>query len=218
LKAQINYSAVLKSFCKLLQQSVLYNDDNRRAIFSKTSIFATHMNLTKNTHLAFLAGAMFLAPFFYAQANAQGTAKTGNSVQSAEAKNTDIKLAQFLEKSGGFAKISDVVWTKPSEGKSIGKYNTLVFISPDRGQAAIVVKVAETKNIKLSKELLMKLVTFSAQSVKVGMTEDGDIVIAGEMSGRLMDWQEFSDVNTRVSEAADKLYSKISGDLVSGSK
>jgi hypothetical protein len=175
------------------------------------------MKFTKNTQTAFLIAVMFLIALFSREASAQeqDSATKDSSAVAANNKIIEDKLEQFLEKSGGYTKVGEHIWTKPSEGQSIGKYDQLVLFNPNGGEASVVVIIAEKKNIKLSQDLLYKLLNFSASRVKVGITGNGDLVLGIDMNGRLMDWQEFNDITERVASAANKLHERISGNLTS---
>jgi hypothetical protein len=178
------------------------------------------MKITMNTKTTFFIAAMFLIALFSSEiyAQKQNSESKSSSTTSANTKIIEDKLEQFLKKSGGFTKLSDHFWTKPSQGKSIGKFDLLVFFNPDGGEASVVVIIAEKKNIKLSQDLLYKILNFSAARVKVGITDNGDLVLGIDMNGRLMDWQEFNDVTERVALAAGKLHGQISKDLISSPK
>jgi hypothetical protein len=178
------------------------------------------MKHTNNTQTAFLIAAMFLIALFSGETSAQkqDSGTKDSPTVSANAKIIEDKLEQFLKKSGEYTKLGDHVWTKPSQGKSIGKFDLLVFFNPDGGEVGVLVVIAEKKNIKLSQDLLYKILNFSAARVKVGITGNGDLVLGIDMSGRLMDWQEFNEATEKVVAATDKLYTKISGDLTSSTK
>ena len=178
------------------------------------------MKFTKNTRAAFFTAAMFLIALFSLQVSAQeknGGLKSA-STTSANSKIIEDKLVQFLKKSGGYTKLADYVWAKPSQAQSIGKFNFVVFVAPDTDEVTVFVIIAEKKNIKLSQDLLFKLLNFSASRENVQITDSGDLTLGIGMNGRLMDWQEFNDVTERVAFAADKLHERISKDLISSPK
>jgi len=180
------------------------------------------MKFTKNTQTAILIATMVLIVLFSGPVSAQkkDSETKSSSTVSANAKNIENKLAQFLKKSGGFTKVIDNMWTSPFEGKSIGKFDVEVFSSASIGSDLILVSVtiAEKKDIKLSQDLLYKLLKFSADRVQVTITSNGDLIVESDINGRLMDWQEFNEAVQQLASAADLLHDQIKKDLTSTPK
>lgn len=135
--------------------------------------------------------------------------------KKADSKNIKTKIAQFLEKEGTYNKVAEGVWMVPYQGKSIKNIEVLVITSADIELVIMAVKVAKKNEIPLKQELLYKILRFSADQVKVGIDDSGDLVLLAEINARLTDYKQFNEVINQVSAAADILHGQIKSSLVS---
>ena len=131
-----------------------------------------------------------------------------------DSKNIKTKIVQFLEKQGSYTKVSDGVWTVSYKGKSIKNFDVLVITGAEIELVIMTVTVAKKKEIPLKPDLLYKILKFSADQVKVGIDNTGDLNLQAEINARLTDYKEFNEVLNQVAAAADILHGQIKSSLV----
>lgn len=122
------------------------------------------------------------------------------------------KIRQYLEQFGGsYTKVSETAWTVPYQGKSLKNYDVFVSTVPNSDLVVIGVTMVPKKNLKLSQELYLKLLKYNnaADSVKVGLDDDGDLFLRADINGRTMDFQEFKEIVEQVAAATDELHGQI---------
>ncbi|MDX2242079.1 MAG: hypothetical protein NW224_15445 [Leptolyngbyaceae cyanobacterium bins.302] len=139
------------------------------------------------------------------------------SISAAQPKQIGAKIAQFLQQAGGsYTKVSETVWKVPYEGKSLANFDVMVITVPEADLVVSGVVVAEKKQLKLSQDLLYKLLKFnnSADRVKVGIDDDGDLFIRIETSGRTLDLEQFKADTEQLAAATDELHRQIKSSLV----
>jgi hypothetical protein len=134
--------------------------------------------------------------------------------QNADSKNIKNKIAQFLEKQGTYTKVSDGIWTVPYKGKSIKNFEVLVITGAETELVVIGIKISKKKEIPLKPDLLYKILKFSADQVKVGIDDQGDLYLQAEINARLTDYKEFSEVLNQVTAGADILHGQIKSSLI----
>lgn len=123
-----------------------------------------------------------------------------------------VKIRQYLEQFGGsYTKVSETAWTVPYQGKSLKNYDVFVSTVPNSDLVVIGVTMATKKNLKPSQDLYLKLLKYNnaADSVKVGIDDDGDLFLRADVNGRTMDFQEFKEVVEQVAAATDELHSQV---------
>lgn len=128
------------------------------------------------------------------------------------------KIRQYLEQFGGsYTKVSETAWTVPYQGKSLKNYDVFVSTIPNSDLVVIGVTIVPKKNLKPSQDLYLKLLKYNntADSVKVGIDEDGDLFMRADVNGRTMDFQEFKEVVEQVAAATDELHNQIKPSLAS---
>lgn len=166
------------------------------------------VKLSNNMRVVLLIIAMLFISLFSQQISAQN--------QKVDIKSINSKIAQFLEKEGNYTKVSDGVWTVPYRGKSIKNIQVLVGTDAEIELVIMSVTVAKKKEIPLKQDLLYKILRFSADQVKVGIDDRGDLFLQAEINARLTDYKEFSEVINQVAAAADLLHGQIKNSLVLG--
>lgn len=126
------------------------------------------------------------------------------------------KIRQYLEQFGGsYTKVSEMAWTIPFQGKSLKNYDVFVSTIPNSDLVVIGVTMVPKKNLKPSQDLYLKLLKYNntADSVKVGIDDDGDLFMRADVNGRTMDFQEFKEVVEQVAAATDELHGQIKPSL-----
>jgi hypothetical protein len=134
--------------------------------------------------------------------------------QNVDSKNIKNKIVQFLEKQGSYTKVSDGVWIVSYKGKSIKNIELLVITAAEIELVIMTVTVAKKKEIPLKPDLLYKILKFSADQVKVGISDKGDLNLQAEINARLTDYKEFNEVLNQVAAAADLLHGQIKSSLI----
>ena len=147
----------------------------------------------------------------------QRTGGSKNRPPISAAKSVTAKITQFLEKESGYTKVSENVWTIPYEGKSLARFNVIVTTDPDSKFVVMLVVIAKKKDLRLSQDLLYTILKYNdlADQVKAGIDQDGDLFLRAEISGRLIDLQEFRSVVEQMAAASDQLHGQISSSLAS---
>jgi hypothetical protein len=145
------------------------------------------------------------------------TPTSPQSVAAAQGQSSiAAKIRQYLEQFGGsYTKVSDTTWTVPYQGKSLKNYDVFVSTIPNSDLVLIGVPVATKKNLKPSQDLYLKLLRYNhvADSVKVGIDDEGDLFLRADLNGRTMDFQEFKEIVEQVAAATDELHGQIQSSL-----
>lgn len=131
---------------------------------------------------------------------------------SAGTKNVAGKIGQFIEKGGGkYTKFSDTVWTVAYQGTSLKNFDVMVGTLPDTELFVMSVTIAKKKDIRLTQDLLYKLLQYNdmADYVKSGFDEEGNLFLRADLNGRLIDLQEFNAVIEQLAAASDDLHKQI---------
>ena len=150
-----------------------------------------------------------------AQQNKADSKKTTVSVKS---ENIQIKIGRLLDKSGsGFSKISDGIWTVPYKGNSLKNFDVIIVADKTSGLVISFVLVAKKSDLRISQNLLYELLKFNhtADRIKVGIDEEGDLNVRIDENGRLIDLQALEEMLEQTAAASDELYGKISNSLIS---
>ncbi len=153
-----------------------------------------------------LTVVLFFTSLFSQQISAQN--------QNVDSKNIKNKIVQFLEKQGSYTKVSDGVWIVSYKGKSIKNFDVLVITGAEIELVIMTVTVAKKNEIPLKPDLLYKILKFSADQVKVGIDNKGDLYLQAEVNARLTDYKEFNEVLNQVAAAADLLHGQIKSSLI----
>lgn len=131
--------------------------------------------------------------------------------------SSKVKVAKFLEQVGGtYTKVSEGVWQIPHNGKSLANFDVLVITVPDSDLLAIFATVVEKKNLKISQNLLYKLLRFNnaADRAKVGFDDDDDLFVRIDLDSRTVDLKEFQEALGQVAAVSDEVYAAIKGSIV----
>ena len=137
-------------------------------------------------------------------------------VTSAGTKNIAVKIGQFLEKSGGkYTKFADTIWTVAYQGTSLKNFDVMVATLPNTELIVMSVTIAKKKDIRLTQDLLYKLLEYNdmADYVKAGFDDEGDLFLRADLNGRLIDLQEFNVVLEQLAAASDDLHKQIKTSL-----
>ena len=120
------------------------------------------------------------------------------------------KIARLLEDSGyPYAKAADNVWSIPFKGKALP--NFLLVASVEKDILVLFVVVAEKKDLKVTPELMQRMLKLNGDldRVKIGFDKDGDAFVRVDLSVRVVDLQEFKENVDQVGAAADEVYTAI---------
>jgi hypothetical protein len=123
---------------------------------------------------------------------------------------TSAKVEQWLKQSGvKFTKHGDNVWLVKSKGNALQDFNTL--IATNEGVVVIGVVMANKKDLKMSQDLLFKILKLAhdIDFIKLGFDNDDDLFVRSERKVRMMDFEEFKACYGEVTNAADHLYTQI---------
>lgn len=129
---------------------------------------------------------------------------------AAQEKSASVKVAQLLEESGyAYTKASPTVWTVPYQGKVLSDFK--VIASTQQDILVLFVIVAEKKDIRLTPELMQKLLKMNSDldRVKIGIDGDGDGFVRIDLSLRVLDAEEFKMNIEQVAAAADEVYAAM---------
>jgi hypothetical protein len=130
--------------------------------------------------------------------------------QGAQKSSSATKLAQILDQSGyTFTKAADNVWVIPFKGKALTEFS--VFITSVEDIVVIGAVVAEKKNMKVTPEMMQKLLrlTHNLDRVKIGFDDEEDLFVRVEVSARVLDTEEFKANTEQVAAAADEVFAAI---------
>ena len=120
------------------------------------------------------------------------------------------KIARLLEDSGyPYTKAANNVWSVPFLGKALP--NFLLVASAQQDILVLFVVVAEKKDLKITPELMQKMLKLNGDldRVKIGFDKDGDAFVRVDLSVRVLDSQELKENIEQVAAAADELFRAI---------
>ncbi len=136
--------------------------------------------------------------------NLSGFAKPPIMIQNS------AKVEQLLKQTGlNYKTVSDNVWVVKTKGKVLPEFDMLV--AENQGVLVVGVVMLNKKNLKLSPDLLFKLLKFNHTKdyVKVGVDDDDDLFVRTELNLKHLELQEFQVVFNSVVVQADAVYSEI---------
>jgi len=120
------------------------------------------------------------------------------------------KLAQILERSGyTYKKAADNVWVVNFHGNSLTDID--VFVTSAENLVVIGAVVAPKKSMKVSPEMMHKLLRLAhdIDRVKIGFDDDEDLFVRAEVAARLFDLEEFKSDIEQVAAGTDKVHAAI---------
>jgi hypothetical protein len=119
-------------------------------------------------------------------------------------------LARLLEQSGyTYTKAAESVWTIAFKGKALPQFTLVATAHED--MAVLFVILAKKTELKLSPELMIKLLKLNVDldRVKIGLDDDGDANVRVDLSIRRLDLAELKANIEQLSGAADEVYAAI---------
>lgn len=131
-------------------------------------------------------------------------------------KDLQAKMTRFFEQFGStYTKVSEGVWTIPYQGKSLTDFRVIIATTPNSDLVVVAVVIAEKKNLKLSQDLLYKLLKYNnaADQVKVGFDNEDDLFLRAEVDGRTLDLEGFRTIVEQVAAASDQVHGQIRASL-----
>jgi len=135
--------------------------------------------------------------------------------QSKSDPQTVAKLAGILERSGyAYKKAADNIWVVNFKGNSLADVN--VIVTSAEGLVVMAVVVAQKSTMKVTPEMMYKLLklTHNIDRVKIGFDGDDDLFVRSEVSARLFDLDEFKFDMQQVAAASDQIHAAIKPFLV----
>jgi hypothetical protein len=120
------------------------------------------------------------------------------------------KVEQILKQANlNYKRASDNVWIVKTKGNALPEFDML--IAENQGVLVIGVVMLNKKNLKLSTDLLFKLLKFNhlKDYVKVGIDDDDDLFVRSELNLSQIDALDFAFVFKTVVTLADDVYTEI---------
>jgi hypothetical protein len=120
------------------------------------------------------------------------------------------KVEQMLKQAGlTYKRVSDTVWVVKTKGSVLPEFDML--IAENSGVLVVGVVMLNKKNLKLSPDLLFKLLKFNHEKdyVKVGVDNDDDLFVRAELNLKKLEPEEFKIVFNTVVMLADDVYTEI---------
>lgn len=120
------------------------------------------------------------------------------------------KVEQLLKQAGlNYKHVSDNVWVVKTKGRVLPEFDMLV--AENQGVLVVGVVMLNKKNLKLSQDLLFKLLKFNHTKdyVKVGVDDDDDLFVRTELNLKRLELEEFKTVFDTVITLADDVYTEI---------
>ena len=120
------------------------------------------------------------------------------------------KVEQMLKQAGfNYKHVSDSVWVVKTKGKVLPEFDML--IAENQGVLVVGVVMLNKKNLKLSPDLLFKLLKLNHQKdyVKVGVDDDDDLFVRTELNLKRLEFEEFIIVFNTVVTLADTVYTEM---------
>jgi hypothetical protein len=111
------------------------------------------------------------------------------------------------------------VYKVPFEGKAFPQFDVLVAtVSNDL--AVLIVSLAKKEEIKLTPELMHKLLRLNSDldGTKIGINEKGDILATLELNLKGIELADFSAAIETLASGADEIYKEIKPNLIAGAK
>ena len=125
------------------------------------------------------------------------------------------KVEQLLKQAGlNYKTVSDSVWVVKAKGNVLPEFDMLV--AENQGVLVVGVVMLNKKNLKLSPELLFKLLKFNhiKDYVKVGVDDDDDLFVRAELNLKRLELDEFKIVFNTVVVQADNVYTEIKPSII----
>lgn len=125
------------------------------------------------------------------------------------------KVEQLLKQAGlNYKTVSDSVWVVKTKGSVLPEFDMLV--AENQGVLVVGVVMLNKKNLKLSTDLLFKLLKFNhlKDYVKVGVDDDDDLFIRAELNLKHLELDEFKIVVNTVIVLADTVFTEIKPSII----
>jgi hypothetical protein len=132
------------------------------------------------------------------------------AAQAETAAASTAKVERLLKESGyTHKKVSEDIWLVNRQGKNFPEFQIIITAGQGFWLAGVV--VAEKKRLRVTPELLSKLLRLnhSIDYVKVGIDGDEDLFVRREAGTRLLDLREFKDIVEQVASATDTVYAEV---------
>jgi hypothetical protein len=158
-------------------------------------------NLKKSFLQLFVLSLIFSSQSFILQAATPSQSTTAQ---------TSAKVDQWMKQSGyKYKKASETVWVVASKGNALPEFET--FVATNENVVVIGVVMAKQKNLKMSEDLLLKILKLNHDNdfVKIGIDEDNDLFVRLERKVRMLDLEEFKSCYAEVVAASDNVYTQI---------
>lgn len=165
---------------------------------------------------AILLGQLFVGPTV-ALAQQSSYAARATFAPSTDKEPVKDKIAQFLEQSKiTYSKVTDTVWQTTYHGEAVADIDVTIATAPNTDMVVLWAVVAEKQKFHASQDLFYKLLKYNqtADYVKVGIDENGDLVVRIDVNGRTIDLEEFKVVINQISAAVDELHGQIRDSLI----
>jgi hypothetical protein len=128
---------------------------------------------------------------------------------------TSAKVDQWMKQSGyTYKKASETIWVIKSKGNVLADFET--FVATNQNVVVIGVVMAHQKNLKMSEDLLLKILKLNHENdfVKIGFDADNDLFVRSERKIRTLDLEEFKSCYAEVIAASDNVYTQIKPFLI----
>jgi len=134
----------------------------------------------------------------------------GMQVSVTGQENDGAKVARLLNESGvKMTKIDTDTWTIPFEGKSMKDISVMLGIGD--GTLVTFALIPESKNVKFSPQVLMKLLNLNDEydGVKIGIDDKGVVFVRIDLTVRTLDKEQLSAGIDQVAAAVDLVFAEI---------
>lgn len=129
------------------------------------------------------------------------------------------KVARVLNESApNLTKTAESAWHVEFEGKSLKEIK--VGVGVGEGLAVVFTRFMQTKDVKFSQEVLVRLLklNFTFDRVKIGIDPENVVFIRTDASVRTLDKQEMTALLEQVAAATDETHKALSPHLQKPSK
>ena len=154
-----------------------------------------------------------LAIFF----SSQNFALQATTLSQSTTVQTSAKVDQWLKQSGyKYTKAAETVWIIKSKGNALSEFET--FVAVNENVVVIGVVMAKQKDLKMSEDVLFKLLKLNHDNdfVKIGIDGDNDLFVRLERKVRTLDLEELKSCYAEVVAASDNVYTQIKPFLITG--
>ena len=120
------------------------------------------------------------------------------------------KIARLLESTGyTYSKGSNNAWSITFKGDVLPEFD--LVISSQQDVLVLFVLVAEKKAMRVTPELMHKMLMLNGEidKVKVGIDKDGDAFVRIDLNLRVVDAQEFKENVNQLAAAADEVFKVV---------